>query len=90
MTDDTMTEASCREMIRQHLGGKRGGRHERRASGLYTQAELAKLAGTPRSTLTTFLVGHDCYLGTMDRLLRALGYRLVIMPIAHDGEQCMT
>ena len=74
----------CRAVIRRHLTGQRGGNHAIRQPGVYTQAELARAAGLPRSTLTAYLSGTDSGFNTIDAILHAIGYRLVAVPMTHD------
>ncbi len=79
-------DIDCRAVIRRHLTGQRGGSHARpRQPGTYTQAELARAAGLPRSTLAAYLSGTDSGFSTVNALLHAIGYRLVAVPMTHDG-----
>lgn len=68
------------DIVRRHLAGQRGGRYPARPAGIYTQTELARCAGMPRSTLTAFLAGGECHVGTLAKMLQALGYDLVAVP----------
>ena len=74
-----METIDYRTAVRRHLTGKRG-RHLR-AEGQYTQTEIAQRAGLPRSTLTSFLAGGQCYIGNVEKMLNALGYSLVAVPM---------
>ncbi len=52
------------------------------AARLESPTALAKRCGIPRSTLYTILEGtYDPAIGRVERLLRALGYRLVAEPV---------
>ncbi len=78
-----------RDTIRQHLYGKRGGRTPKWRDGTYSQVELARRAGIPRSTLAAVLAGRCSCVGTVDAVLRALGYRLVAAPMQQAKEDRM-
>ena len=71
-----------RTAITMHLTGVRGRRA--RPKGMLTQSEIARRAGVARSTLTSFLAGVHCRAESIEKLLNAVGYRLVAIPVQED------
>jgi transcriptional regulator with XRE-family HTH domain len=60
-------------------------RHARRRAGL-TQRALAALSGIPQETIARIEAGRtDPRVGTLDRLLKACGWGLEILPRPGEG-----
>ncbi len=76
------TAIDYRAAVRARLTGVRG--RCPRPAGMLTQAEIARRAGLPRSTVTNFLAGVQCHINIVEKLVSAVGYRLVAIPVQED------